>query len=323
MRELESTVPPHAPDTRGRLRKILGAYHVTGVFWFRFHHWGMSFLPEWGIHLVIFLFSSFFFVSLRRIRKAIAGNLEPVLGPCGWWQRQARIWRTMWTYAWCLSERYESLSGKGSAQISADGEDRWHELMASDRGLVVVTAHIGHWEIGSRLGLTRAGRRVHVIREAEVDPKAQEFIRELLSREKGANLEMHFANESDPSLGIQLLSALRDGDVIAVQGDRPRAGSRSWTGSLFGRPLELPVGPAAIARAAGVPLVPVFVFREGRHRSRVFIRAPIPVPSTEDRTADIGSSLQKIADEVGWAIRHEPHQWFCFRELWPEHELPA
>ena len=56
-------------------------------------------------------------------------------------------------------------------------------------------------------------------------------------------------------------------------------------GSLFGRPMELPVGPAAIARAAGVPMVPVFIFREGRHRSRVFIRAPISVPSTDDRTA--------------------------------------
>jgi lauroyl/myristoyl acyltransferase len=278
----------------------------------------MSILPGWGVHVAISVFTPFFFISLRRIRQAIASNLEPVLGPCGWWQRQLRIWRTMWTYAWCLSERYESLTGKGSAQISADGEDRWHELMASDRGLVFVTAHIGHWEIGSRLGLTRADRRVHVIREAEVDPKAQEFIRELLAQESEANFEMHFADESDPSLGVHLLGALRDGDVIAVQGDRPRAGSRSWTGSLFGRPMELPVGPAAIARAAQVPLVPVFIFRDGRHRSRVFIRAPISVPSTDDRNADIATSLQRVADEVEWAIRHEPHQWFCFRELWPE-----
>jgi lauroyl/myristoyl acyltransferase len=82
--------------------------------------------------------------------------------------------------------------------------------------------------------------------------------------------------------------------------------------------MELPVGPAAIARAAGVPMVPVFIFREGRHRSKVFIRAPISVPSTDDRTADFAGSLQRIADEVEWAIRHEPHQWFCFRELWPD-----
>ena len=311
-------VPPHAPDTGGRLRRLLGDYHVTGIFWYRFHHWGMSILPEWGKHVVVTLFSSFFFISLRRIRQAIASNLEPVLGPCSWRQRQLRIWRTMLTYAWCLSERYESLSGKGSAQISVEGEDRWHELLASDQGLVVVTAHIGHWEIGSRLGLTRAGRRVHVIREVEVDPKAQEFIRELLARESGASFEMHFADDSDLSLGAHLLGALRDGDVVALQGDRPRAGSRSWTGSLFGRPMELPVGPAAIARAAGVPLVPVFIFREGRHRSKAFIRAPILVPSTDDRTADFTSALQRVADEVEWAIRHEPHQWFCFRELWPD-----
>lgn len=318
MSKAASAVPPHAPDTRGRLRRLLGDYHVTGVFWYRFHRWGVSILPEPGIYLFIALFTSFFFITLRRIRQAIASNLEPVLGPCGWWQRQLRIWRTMWIYAWCLSERYESLSGDESAEIEVEGEDQWRELMAGQRGLIVVTAHIGHWEIGSRLGLTRSGRRVHVIREAEVDPKAQDFIRELLAEASGAGIEMHFADESDPSLGAELLGALRAGDVLALQGDRPRAGSRSWPGRLFGRRVELPVGPAAMARAAGVPLVPVFIFREGRHRSRVFIQAPISVPAAEDKDAALTFALQRVADEVEWAIRREPHQWFCFRELWPE-----
>ena len=35
------------------------------------------------------------------------------------------------------------------------------------------------------------------------------------------------------------------------------------------------------------------------------------------------AALQKIADEVEWAIRHEPHQWFCFRQLWPDREPSA
>ncbi|MFV2072279.1 MAG: hypothetical protein ACC742_06465 [Thermoanaerobaculales bacterium] len=320
MNEAQAPIPPHAPDTTGRLRKLLGAFHVTGVFWYKIHCWGLSVLPEWGVYIINNLFTAFFFFALRRIRVAIAGNLEAVLGSCGWWCRQQRIWRTMLTFAWCLSERYEALIADRQTEFAAEGEDTWRSVASTGRGLIVVTAHIGHWEIGSRLPLAHGFRRIHVVREPEVDPKAREFIRDLVGRTSGGGYEVHFADDSDPAFGAGLLAALRKGDVVALQGDRPRAVGQTEVVRLFGRPFELPVGPAALARAAEVPLLPVFVFRESRLQSRVFIRAPITVRRLGDRRSDIRRALQCIADEVEWAIRKAPHQWFCFRELWPQSE---
>jgi len=322
MVEPSTVIPPHAPDTTGRMRKVLGAFHVTGVFWYRFHCWGLSVLPELGIQAFNYGFTFFFFFLLRRIRKAIAANLIPVLGSCSWWERQRRIWRTMLNFAWCLTERYEAMISDKRSSVSAEGEDIWRRLTSTNHGLIIVTAHIGHWEIGSRLPLSRGVRRIHVVREPEVDPEARKFVRELIERTSGGGYEVHFADDSDPTFGARLLAALRNGDAIALQGDRPRSGGQSGTVTLFERPFELPLGPAALARAADVPIVPVFVFREGRLRSRVVIRPPIKVSRTTDRTADLNSALQQISDEVQWAILERPTQWFCFRELWPEDENP-
>lgn len=302
--------PPQTPEF-GRLGRLLGKFHVTGVFWFRFHRWGVSILPEWGVRLFIVLFTTFFFVTLRRIRRAIAANLEVVLGPCGWWRRQARIYRTMWNFAWCLSERYERLSTERRVSaIPPIGEEHWKEALDRPEGLILITAHIGHWEVGSMMV---PGRHVHVVREEEMDPRAQEFVRELFEQQTNAGFTMHFARD-DPSLGVRLLKALRRGELVAVQGDRPRARGRTVTAPLFGRPLEFPVGPAALARAANVALMPVFVFRRGRHRSQVAFRSPIRVEMPGD--ASLAEARNRIAAEVEWAIRREPHQWFCFRELW-------
>ena len=306
-------LPPHAPQA-GWARRLLGPFYVTGVFWFRIHRFGVRILPSWALGPILALFTTFFFVTLRNIRAALAANLEAVLGPCGWWRRQARIFRSMWTFAWCLSERYERLSTRRRFLVSAEGLESWREMSGSGQGFLLVTAHLGAWEMGSLLPAHQEQRKIHVVREAETDPRAQRFIADLIRGAAGELYTTHFAE--DPCLGMDLLDALRQGEIVALQGDRPRSGGRTAEVSLFGRPFGMPVGPAALARAAGVPLLPVFVFREGRLRYRCSIRQPIEVPHTADRCADVTQAVQRFAAELEVAIAHRPYQWFCFRKLW-------
>ncbi|HEX9944636.1 MAG TPA: lysophospholipid acyltransferase family protein [Thermoanaerobaculia bacterium] len=310
---LRHETPPHAPEA-GWARRILGPFHVTGVFWFRLHRFGVTILPNRGLGAAVALFTTFFWIVLRKIRAAIAANLEVVLGPCGWWERQRRIYRTFRTFAWCLSERYERLSTDRVFAVEVEGLEGWRQLAASGQGLVLVTAHLGAWEVGSMLPASRDRRRIHVAREAETDPRAQRFIEELIRSRGGDLYTTHFAE--DERLGVDLLDALRAGEIVALQGDRPRSGGRTVGVSLFGQPFHLPIGPAALARAAGVPLVPVFVFREGRLRYRCVIRPAIHVARSADRRRDLGEALERFAADLEGAIRREPHQWFCFRSLW-------
>lgn len=307
---LRHEAPPHAPEG-GWARRLLGPFHVTGVFWFRLHRFGIRVLPAWALVPLLYLFTLFFWIALRKIRAAIASNLEAVLGPCGWLERQARIFRTFYTFAWCLSERYERLSTERDFSVEAEG---WEGLGSSEQSFILVTAHLGSWEVGSMIPSSREGRRIHVVREAETDPRAQEFIRNLIHSRGGELYTTHFAE--DPRLGMDLLDALRAGEIVALQGDRPRAGGRTVERTLFGRPYSLPVGTVALARAAGVPLVPVFVFREGRRRYRCKICPAIHVAHSGDRQRDLEDALGRFTADLEAAIRRAPYQWFCFRSLW-------
>jgi lauroyl/myristoyl acyltransferase len=307
--------PPHAPEV-GRARRLLGRFHVTGVFWYRLHRLGVRVIPEWAISPLMHVFTAAFWLALRNIRAAIAANLEPVLGPCGWWQRQARMYRTLHQFAWCLSERYERLALGRTPQAACEGEEAWRELLASGGGFLTVTGHLGAWEVGSMAPAVEDRRRVHLVREAEADPEADRFIRELVERSSGGLHQTHFFAPDEPRFGPLLLDALRAGDIVALQGDRPRAGGRTLEAPLFGRPFPFPIGPPALARAAAVPLVPVFVFREGRLRYRVRVCRPIEVPATADREADLRAALGRFAGDLEAAIRERPHQWFCFRKVW-------
>ena len=309
-------MPPHAPKV-GRARRVLGDYHVTGLFWYRFHKWAVSTLPAWTLWPITITFTTFFFCTIFNIRRAIASNLKTVLGPCGFLERQRRIYATMWTFAWCLTERYERLTTRRPFDQTIEAVEHWNAVASSATGFVMVTAHLGMYEVSSMLPTPNGPRHVHLVREPEVDPRAQEFIRQSVRAVEGSHYTMHFQSD-DPLQGMVFLDALRRGEIVAMQGDRPRTGSRTVEGTLFGRPVALPSGPAALARTAEVPMLPVFAIRDGRRRCRIVFCPPIAVPRTANRDADLTWAMGRVAAAVEGAVAAEPHQWFVFRELWPE-----
>ncbi len=311
----DHTQAPHAPRV-GRSRRILGRFHVTGVVWFKLHRFGVVSLPAWTMPITIAVFTTFFFFVLRGMRRAVASNLEAVLGGAGYFERQRRIWTVFWNHAWCNSERFERLGTSRPFQVDAFGTEHWYAVAGGEKGFVLATAHVGSWDVGtfiaSEVGINR---HVHIVREQEMDARAQEFVAQLYKDDAGSHFTTHFARDN-PHLGTRLLTALRKGDLVGLQADRPATSGRTSETALFGRPFPLPVGPAALARAAAVPIVPVFCFREGRRHYRLDIRPPIVPPETNDRDVDHEAVMAALVREIEAAIRQKPEQWFCFRQLW-------
>ncbi|MCA8958879.1 MAG: lysophospholipid acyltransferase family protein [Planctomycetes bacterium] len=300
--------------------RVLGRFYFLGDFWYRFHYWGIR-------HRVMGLpinaiFVPFFFVFLRRICSAIASNLEPVLGPTSWWRGQRRAFRTMWQWASCRSSRYEYLQpGIPPPDLELDGIEHWNALTSRPEGFVIVTAHVGNYEAGGIIPNDLIRRRLHQVRNVEPDPRAQAFVEELLARHSPPEHVTHFVAEEDfphVKMGVQLLKALRAGELVAMPGDRVTERGGVVETRLFGRPFFVPEGPFGIARTADVPLISIYLFNEGRRRFRLAFRPPIEIPRTADRIADRDAAARRYVADLEWAIRQRPHQWFCFRDAYSD-----
>src|SRR5262245_21994821 len=122
---------PHGPQTTWG-RRLLGPLHVTGIAWYRLHYW-LTFFPEWFIVAMNWLSTCFFWFWLWNIRAAVASNLEAVLGPCGFFERQRRIWRTFYDLAWCLTERYEQFRDR-PMRFQFEGQATFAQMHESERG---------------------------------------------------------------------------------------------------------------------------------------------------------------------------------------------
>jgi lauroyl/myristoyl acyltransferase len=312
---LTDASPPHAPPS-GLGKRLLGPFHGTGAFWFRMLLLSGRIQSPRALKLAELCFRWLFYLSWGALRRAVAANLEPVLGPAARGERRRRVHRTLQEFAYCQYDRYRALGGRWTPAPRFEGLEHWDAATSSGRGVVLVTAHIGGWEIGSATPSGQGARSIHVVRERETDPRAQALVETLLARSMPPGYHTHFLDTADGGdVGFELVRALRDGDLVAVQGDRPRRGGRSVEGTLFSRRFRFPVGPALLARAGHAALLPVFSFREKIGHYRVSFRRPIEADSLRE-------AVDLLARAIEDAIRERPHQWFAFGPVW-EDAAPA
>jgi len=177
-------------------------------------------------------------------------------------------------------------------------------------GIVSVTAHVGNWELAGRLLATRAARRTNVVVDAAEAAALERWVRR-------SGEGMHFVPRSHPRVGVELLAALRRGEVVAMQGDRAIGTRGDLCIPFFGRPAWFPPGPFLLARAAGVPVVPAFCVLDARYRYTVHLGAPITVErGDEERAAHAWVGLLESV------VREHPTQWFNFFDVWRPVEPP-
>ncbi|HOX26685.1 MAG TPA: hypothetical protein PLL30_05845 [Candidatus Krumholzibacteria bacterium] len=178
------------------------------------------------------------------------------------------------------------------------------ELEARGRGVLLVTAHLGCWELlGAWLAqwLDQPAVVTGTVRNPPVDRLLQDRRRALglepLPRDAGAR---------------PLLRALDRGAVVGVLLDqKTRAASASIP--FLGSPAPTPLGPLRIARRRDVPLLPVAMVRAGG-RWVVHHLAPIePRQAADDR--ELAARCNRALELL---IRGHPDQWVWFHERWAD-----
>lgn len=184
------------------------------------------------------------------------------------------------------------------------GAEHLTAALGAGRGIVLLTAHLGNWELAGRLAAGTAARPTHVVVEAEVDPGVERFLR-------GGPAPVRFVARTRPTSALPLLAALRRGEIVAMQGDRALGNRGDVPITFFGAPAAFPRGPFVLARAAGALLVPAFCVLGRGRRYVVEVAEPIVVEAGGEVTA-----LERWVAVLERAVRAHPEQWFNFYDCW-------
>ena len=193
----------------------------------------------------------------------------------------------------------------GALVAAVDGISALEAAVRVGRGVVVLTAHLGNWELAGRMLARHGARPTHVVVAAEVDPAVERFLR------GGQPAPVRFVTRDAPTTSLALLTALRRGEIVALQGDRALGTRGDVDQSFFGAPAPFPLGPFVLARAAGAPVVPAFCLLDGDWRYRIVVGTPATVTTGSEADA-LGAWVRSLEAMV----RRHPAQWFNFYDVW-------
>jgi KDO2-lipid IV(A) lauroyltransferase len=193
------------------------------------------------------------------------------------------------------------------------GEEQLLDVKRRGGGGILVTAHVGNFELGGMF-LKDMGLDVHAVYAPDPSP-AVEAHREEARREMGVK---GIPVTSSPFAFVPMLRALKEGSFLAMQGDRDYAGNGARV-PFLGETASFPTGPFRLAQASGAPLFPVFVLREADGRYRPIVEAPIPVRNARgvaEKDAAVGEALATFVGIFERTIRQHPAQWYLFQRFW-------
>ncbi|MGH9868682.1 MAG: hypothetical protein ACREAA_11040 [Candidatus Polarisedimenticolia bacterium] len=274
-------------------------------------------LPRFAVRALGYAVSALCFLVMARERGAVLRNLERVTGVTGpalWW----RAYRVFVSFSRFMVA-YASLRRFGPAWLwdQLDGEKDAravvHRALEKGHGAILLTMHIGQWDMGLSL-LGHLGVPVHVV----MRPDEPLEVSRLASEARGhPGLRVHHVGAS-PLLGVELMAALVRGEIVAVQGDRA-AGADVHPTPLFGLPAPLPTGPVRLALATGAPIVPVFTLLAPGDRFRLIALPPLELPRQrgEGLDAALREAMPRLAGIMESVIASHSDQWFNFYDVWP------
>ncbi|MBV8782442.1 MAG: lysophospholipid acyltransferase family protein [Phycisphaerae bacterium] len=194
-----------------------------------------------------------------------------------------------------------------------EGHDRYVATRQARRGAILLTAHMGSFELGI-VALQEFESHIHVVFKRDAIGGFETLRGNMRQR-----LGVHEAPIDDGwPIWVRLRDSLRNDDVVLVQGDRVMPGQRGIAVPFLHGRLMLPTGPVKLAAASGAPIVAVFCVRDPDGRVRLHIDEAIHVPEQLTEEAMIGA-MSKIAGVLERYVRQHPQQWLVLNSAFCEH----
>src|SRR5215831_14240102 len=216
--------------------------------------------------------------------------------------------------AWIDFLHFASRPPEESARLieSVMGFSRIVEARQQGKGVLLLTAHLGNWEVGSFM-LAQVNMPIHVVLVPDIFPGVERARRKL--HERADVVEIPVDRSFAPTLAV--MRALESNGIVAMQGDRD-FNNTGLAVPFFGRESYFPRGPLRVAMATGATVLPAFIVQMPDGRYRAVVEEPLEVTRSGDRDAALADNIRRYAAILERYVGDFPDQWYCFYPFWDD-----
>lgn len=294
--------------------RVPAAFRLTVSFRaFLLLQWIMERLPRGLAYALAIVVARVAHQVARPARRRLDFNLRRALPGTP----EAEIRRLSWRNFRNHSKAYADLMRLPRARVEAlrpllevQGREHLEAALAAGRGVFVVSAHMGSWEIAAAIWSATIAP-VSLFAEELEPPELFEWYRNTRQRLGISVLPLN-------RHGLrQVVSALNHNEMIVTAVDRDLLGT-GLVVDFFGHPASIPTGPAALAIRRGAAILPVAVLRLPDDRFRAIGYPALYADPDADPEAEERRLTEALVRHLEAIIREHPDQWHMPHRVWPD-----
>lgn len=222
------------------------------------------------------------------------------------------VFRNYYIFGQILLDKIALMAGF-QAKFSFDFEGEEHLRKMQDGGLLI-SAHIGNWEIAGQL-LNRLNKRVNIILFDAEHRQIKGYLEEVMT-----NRNIHFiVIRDDYTHLMEIRKAFENKEIVAMHGDRFLEGNPTVSLPLMGKSALFPLGPVNLASRFNVPVSYVFAVKETSRHYHFYATPLAFIPCSRNlqrRTAILSEAMRQYVSKVEEMLQRYPLQWFNYYDFW-------
>ena len=212
-------------------------------------------------------------------------------------------------FAQVVVDRFAVFAGK-RFKLDIDGYEYFQQLELETKGFVILSSHIGCYEVAGYSLISKSKRFNALVfggEKATVMKGRQEALSE-------HNIRMIPVREDMSHLFI-VNEALNNNEIMSMPADRIVGSAKVVKVNFFGETASLPAGPFSVATMNGLDALAVNVMKISAKRYKVYVTR-----LSYDTQAPRKQQMQQLAncyvEELERRVRQYPSQWFNFYDFW-------
>ena len=298
----------------------VGAQRRGGALGFRLFEMVLKLHGLRGAYAVLYPVCLYYLLFDRPARRGGMAYVRRRFPEDGSPKRWLHVYRLMVSQGKQLIDRYVAIAREGVFDIVLDDQGHLVSCLEdSDTGVILLTAHIGNWQVGMTT-LSETERRVHIVMRPEDNPAVSEYLK---ISHPTADVEIISPN-SFLSGVVEIVAALNNGHIVSIMGDR-RYDFDAVGVRFLGDTAWFPYGAFHIAATVGCPLVVLITVKDSTHRY-VIDASHVLRPRYESRARRDEQRrrwVQEYASILESFLLEHPYQCFLFQDIWEANDPPA
>ena len=226
-----------------------------------------------------------------------------------------KLYKNYYLLGQSIIDKVVLMSGiKNNFSFDFDGEENLLNIAGMQKGGILLSAHLGNWDVAGHL-FTRLHTRINIVMYDGEHEKIKEYL-EGVTGKRNVNI---IVIKNDLSHIYAISDAFAKNELVCMHADRFIEGNKTLTTRFLGEEARFPMGPFLLASKFKVPVSFVFAVKESKLHYHLFA-SPVIDYTGISKDALMQQMLNDFAAEMEYKTKKYPEQWFNYYDFWEHKE---